>query len=277
MSTTSRERAIYNRTRLLVGDDVMSRLESTSVIIFGIGGVGSWCAEGLVRSGIKKITIVDSDRVCITNVNRQLMATLKTVGMVKTDALRDRLLEINPNADICPVQEIYSDDTAASFDLDRYDYVIDAIDSLKDKMSLLVNASRSKATLFSSMGAACKVDPTKVQVAEFWNVRGCPLGAAIRKKLRQKGLSPAKKFYCVYDEEVLPNLGTGCQTCGTDACMCPKAKNGPGREDLLNHEWCTKKAVINGTTAPVTAIFGMTLAGLVLKDIYRKALAKPNA
>lgn len=267
----SKERAIYNRTRLLVGDWIMERLEGTSVIIFGIGGVGSWCAEGLLRSGIKNITIVDSDRVCITNVNRQLMATLKTIGKVKTDALKERLLEINPAASITSIQEIYSQETADSFDLDSYDYVIDAIDSLKDKMTLLLNASRSKATLFSSMGAACKVDPTKVQVAEFWKVRGCPLGAAIRKKMRQKGVKPSKKFYCVFDDEVLPNLGTECQTCGTDACMCPKATAGPGREDLLNHEWCTKKAVINGTTAPVTAIFGMTLAGLVLKDVYRKA------
>ena len=251
MSGTA-DSAIFNRTRLLVGDGLMDRFAGASVVIFGIGGVGSWCAEGLVRSGIRKLTLVDSDSISATNVNRQLMATTRTIGMVKTDALRERLLEINPSADITSVHETYNEATAPSFDLDGYDYVIDAIDSLKDKMTLLVNASRSKATLFSSMGAACKVDPTKVQVAEFWKVRGCPLGAALRKKMRQKDMLPAKKFLCVYDDQVLPNLGAG-------------------QKELQNNEGCTKKAVINGTTAPVTAIFGMTLAGLVLQDICRKA------
>lgn len=265
------EEAIYNRTSLLVGDEVMKALAKTRVIVFGVGGVGSWCAESLVRSGIINLTIVDSDRVCITNVNRQSMATTRTLGQVKVAALKERLLEINPKASINAVQEIYSEETAQSFDLDSYDYVIDAIDSLKDKASLILRASASKAKLFCAMGAALKIDPTKVKVAEFWNVRGCPLAAAIRKKFRRNKTIPSQKILCVYDEEVLPNRGKA-TSCGTDKCICPKAQDGPGREDLLNHEWCSSKAQINGTTAHITALFGFTLSGLVIQDIYQAYL-----
>ena len=266
------EKAIYNRTELLLGDDVMQRLADTKVIIFGVGGVGSWCAEGLVRSGVTHLTIVDSDRVCITNVNRQLMATTKTVGQVKVDALKAHLLEINPKAEIDAVQAIYCAETADSFDLDSYDYVIDAVDSLKDKVLLILRATASNAKFYCSLGAALKTDPLKVKVAEFWNVRGCPLGAALRKKMKRAGTFPAHKFLCVYDDEVLPNRGH-CQSCGTEKCMCPKAKNGPGDPDLLNHEWCSSKAQINGTTVHITAIFGMTLSGLIIDDIYKKVLS----
>lgn len=265
------EKAIYNRTELLLGDDVMQELSRTRVIIFGVGGVGSWCAEGLVRSGVTHLTIVDSDRVCITNVNRQLMATVKTVGQVKVDALKTHLLEINPKAEIEAVQAIYCSDTADSFDLDSFDYVIDAVDSLKDKALLILRATASKAKFYCSLGAALKTDPLKVKVAEFWNVRGCPLGAALRKKMKRAGTFPSRKFLCVYDDEVLPNRGH-CHTCGTEKCMCPKAQNGPGNPDLLNHEWCSSKAQINGTTVHVTAIFGMTLSGMVIDDIYRRVL-----
>ena len=137
------KKPFFNRTRLLLGDELMQRLDETRVIIFGVGGVGSWCAEGLVRSGIGHLTIVDSDRVCITNVNRQMMATSKTVGMVKVEALKERLLEINPDVEVEPVQAIYSEETAEQFDLDSYDYVVDAIDSLKDKVALILHATRS--------------------------------------------------------------------------------------------------------------------------------------
>ena len=270
------EKAIYNRTELLLGDDVMQVLSGTKVIIFGVGGVGSWCAEGLVRSGVTHLTIVDSDRVCITNVNRQLMATTKTVGQVKVEALKSHLLEINPKAEIEAVQAIYCEDTADQFDLDSYDYVVDAVDSLKDKVHLILHATASKAKFFCSLGSALKTDPLKIKVAEFWNVRGCPLGAALRKKMRRAETFPAKKFLCVYDDEVLPNRGH-CHTCGTEKCMCPKAKNGPGDPDLLNHEWCSSKAQINGTTVHVTAIFGMTISGMIIDDIYHKVLASQKA
>ena len=267
------EKAILNRTTLLVGDAAMERIAAARVIIFGVGGVGSWCAESLVRSGIRRLTIVDSDRVCITNVNRQSMATTRTVGRVKVDALKERLLEINPAADIVAVQEIFSADTADSFHLEEYDYIIDAIDSLKDKLELILRCTQKgqqpTPTFYSSMGAALKMDPTQGKVSEFWQVDGCPLAAVLRRRMRKQKRFPERKFQCVWGPEVLPNLGQA-RSCGTDACMCPKATSGDGRPDLLNHEWCSSKAQINGTTAHITALFGFTLAGLVIQDLYRK-------
>ncbi len=238
---------IFNRTELLLGPDVMEALSQKRVIVFGVGGVGSWCVEGLVRSGISDITIVDSDVVGVTNVNRQLMATSSTVGRVKVEALKNRLFEINPEVRVEAVHKAFNEETVGDLDFDSYDYVIDAVDSLKDKILLLLTASGSKAKLFSSMGAALKIDPTKVKVDEFWQVKGCPLGAAIRKKMRRENTYPSKDFLCVYGDEVLPNRGD---------------------PSLQGKEADSRKAVVNGTTAHVTAIFGMTLAGLVIKDIY---------
>ena len=236
---------IFDRTERLVGEEALKVFADTKVIVFGVGGVGSWCAEGLVRSGIGHLTIVDSDKVCLTNVNRQSMATVRTVGQVKVDALKERLLEINPDADINAVQGVFNSETADEFCLDEYDYVVDAIDSLKDKACLILKASASKAVFYSSMGAALKVDPTRVKVAEFWEVDGCPLGAAIRKKFRKARTFPEKKFLCVYGDEVLPNLGGSDEDCGA-------------------------KAVINGSMVHITAMFGFTLSGLIVQDLYRK-------
>lgn len=262
------EKGLFQRTELLFGSEKMKQIAQLKVIIFGIGGVGSWCAESLVRSGIRKLTIVDSDRVCLTNINRQLHATTATVGQVKTEALKKRLLEINPNAEIEAIQKIYNQDNHPFFNIEQYDYIIDGIDSLSSKIHLIRMATRTNATLFSSMGASLKIDASRIKVGEFWEVDGCPLASKIRKKIR-KGDLPAKKFLCVYSDEVLENKGSG-SSCGTDNCLCPKALSGPGDPDLVNHEWCSKKAVINGTTAHITAIFGFTLAGLVIQDIYHK-------
>ena len=258
--------AIFRRSELLLGNETMELIAQKRVIIFGVGGVGSWCAESLVRSGIRQLTIVDSDRVCITNINRQLMATAKTVGQVKVEALKERLLTINPQAEITALQKIFTQETAASFDIDSYDYIIDAIDSLKDKALLILMACQSKARLFSSMGAALKMDPTRIRVTEFWKVKGDPLARALRKKFKSQGQFPKRKFQCVYSDELLTNRGHNA-TCGTEQCMCPKAKMGPGDPSLLNHEWCSSKAQINGTMAHITAIFGFMLAGLVLQDV----------
>ena len=259
------EQAIFRRTELLLGDELMERLSSKSVIIFGVGGVGSWCAESMVRSGIKHLTIVDSDRVCITNINRQLMATTKTVGQVKVDALKERLLSINPSAEITALQQIFTAETAESFDIGSYDYIIDAIDSLKDKALLILMGTKTKAKFFSSMGAALKLDPTRIKTAEFWKVQGDPLARALRKRFKRDGQYPKRKFMCVYSDELLENKGHNA-TCGTELCMCPKAKNGPGDPNLLNHEWCSSKAQINGTLAHITVIFGFMLAGLVIQN-----------
>lgn len=263
------EKGILKRSELLLGGDMMERLSDVRVIVFGVGGVGSWCAESLVRSGVGHLTIVDSDRICITNINRQAMATTKTVGQVKVDALRERLLSINPSADIDARQQIFCAETAEGFDLDGYDYIIDAIDSLKDKVLLIEMACRSTARLFSSMGAALKLDPTRIRVAEFWKVEGCPLARALRQRFKRLKRKPARKFLCVYSDELLPNMGHDA-TCGTERCLCPKAQSGPGDSALLNHEWCSAKAQINGSLMHITAMFGLTIAGLVLKDIYAK-------
>lgn len=259
------EKGIFQRTELLLGKDSMNKLAQKRVILFGIGGVGSWCAESLVRSGISKLTIVDSDRICVTNINRQLLATTQTVGQVKTEVLKQRLLDINPKAEITALQKIYSKETHDTFQLESYDYIIDAIDSLENKIHLIRKATETDATFFSSMGAALKVDPTRIRVAEFWKVEGCPLGAMLRRKIR-KGEKLQKKFLCVYSDEVLENKGI-VESCGTDKCLCPKSKNGPGDPDLVNHEWCSLKARINGTTSHIPAIFGFTLAGLVIQAI----------
>ncbi|MBP5218588.1 MAG: tRNA threonylcarbamoyladenosine dehydratase [Bacteroidales bacterium] len=244
---------IYGRVRLLLGDDVTSALARTRVIIFGVGGVGSWCAEGLLRSGISDITLVDPDTVSVTNVNRQLMATSRTVGQVKVEALRERLLEIDPQARITALRKVYCEETAGEFDLDSYDYVIDAVDSLKNKTLLILNATAGKARFFCSLGAALKVDPRRIKVAEFWDVRGCPLGAALRKRMKKAGTLPSRPFLCVYDDEVLANRGS------LDDCSAENSS--------------FLKAQVNGSLVHITSIFGMTLAGLVVEDI-RKSVVK---
>ncbi len=263
------EKGIFRRTELLLGNDALLEIENKRVIIFGVGGVGSWCAESLIRTGITHLTIVDSDRICITNINRQLMATTKTVGQVKVDALKQRLLDINPSADITAIQDIYTEETAEKFHIEEYDYIVDAIDSLKDKALLILNATKTDAVLISAMGAALKMDPTKIKVAEFWKVRGCPLGAALRRKFKHNKEFPSKKFKCIYSEELMKNRGVN-KSCGTEKCLCPKAAGGPGREDLLNHEWCTSKAQINGSLAHITAIYGFMISGLIFEDICDK-------
>ena len=262
------EKGIFQRTELLLGKDNMEKVANKKVIIFGLGGVGSWCSESLIRSGIRKLTIVDSDRVCITNVNRQLHATSQTVGQVKAEALNKRLHEINPSAEIEGIQKIYNAANYLDFELETYDFIIDAIDSLSNKVHLIRKATRTNAVFLSSMGASLRLDPTQIRVGEFWQVKGCPFGAKIRKYIR-KGDLPAKEFMCVYSEELLENKGSG-SSCGTDKCLCPKSKNCEGDPELADHEWCTQKAVINGTVAHITAIFGFTLAGLVIQSIYNE-------
>jgi len=243
---------ILGRTLLLLGEEALDKLRNTKVILFGVGGVGSWCAESLIRSGIGHLTIVDSDNVCASNINRQLMATTKTIGLSKVDVLKERLLDINPDADINALMKIYDAESSALFNLDSYDYIVDAIDSLENKIHLIRTATRTKATLFSSMGAALKLDPTKINVTEFWKVKGCPLAAAIRRRIK-KGELPAKKFLCVYSEEVLDNKG----------------KEKPDPQSIVGDTWSSRKAQINGTVSHITAIFGFTLAGILIEDVCR--------
>ena len=177
------------------------------------------------------------------------MATVSTVGQPKVDVLKEMLLDINPSASVKTIQKRFTEASAADFELDSYDYIIDAIDALKDKAALILHAAASRATFFSSMGAACKIDPTRIRVASFWDVRGCPLGSMLRKKLRKANTLPAKDFLCVYDEELLSNRG---------------------EDTALPEELKFDKVSHNGSLAHITAIFGFTLAGLVIQDIYRQ-------
>lgn len=245
---------IFNRSERLLGSRAMEALAATRVIIFGVGGVGSWTAEALARSGVGHVTMVDADRVAVTNINRQAEADISTVGQVKVEAMCDRLLRLSPGLDVKGVETEYDKATAGDFDLEGYDYVIDAIDSLSAKALLIGNATAARRpVLFSSMGAALKLDPTRVSVAEFWKVTGCPLGAALRRRFRKSGDFPRRKFKCVYSPELLANLGDACES---DTAM---------RFD---------KVAVNGSMCHITAIFGMTLAGLVIEDVVNKN--KPN-
>lgn len=237
---------IFNRTELLVGSETMERYRNTRVILFGVGGVGSWCAEGLIRSGIGHLTIIDADVVDITNINRQLMATTATIGQPKVEVLKQRLLEINPEADIVARNEMFSPENATDFDLDGYDYVIDAIDSLRCKLELILIATQKGRTFkfFSAMGAALKMDSTQVRVSEFWEVDGCPLAALLRRRMRQQKRFPGRKFRCVWSPEVI----RGAATTTTDTGLFHKAQT-------------------NGSMVHITAIMGFTIAGMVLNDI----------
>ena len=237
---------LFSRTALLMGDDAMRRLADARVIVFGVGGVGSWCAEALVRSGVGHITIVDPDCVDVSNINRQLPATVATVGRPKVEVLRERFLDINPEVDIVARRERFTAETAESFAVSGYDYVIDAIDSLADKMELILRCTkkdkqgpdegecRPRPLFFSSMGAARKIDPLQVRVTEFWRVDGCPLAASLRKRMRRAQCYPERKFLCVWSPERI------------------------------------EAAQPKGTLMPVTATFGLTLASLVLQDLAQQ-------
>lgn len=247
---------LFQRTGLLFGDSFLPQAASKKVIIFGLGGVGSWCAEMLVRSGITQLTIVDADIVAGSNINRQLPATTTTVGRPKVEVMLERLQAINPAAEIKAIQKIYSEETHAFFELDRYEYVIDAIDSLEHKVHLLQQTCRTKATLFASMGAALKTDPLKIRVAEFNQVRGCPLAAAVRRRIRMKG-GVDRKFQCVFSEEQFKNRGIAEQPAAADT-------DEEGTNPYSEHKR------INGTTSYMPAMFGMTLASLVIRDILKQ-------
>ena len=244
------QKEMFSRSERLLGNAGMERLRSVRAIVFGVGGVGSWVAEGLARTGVVHLTIVDSDVVAVSNINRQLPATTLTVGMPKVEALKQHLLEVNPEAQITALNAIYCADNAASFSLEAYDYIIDCIDSLEHKVSLILHATSLPAQFYSSMGAALKMDPTRISVAEFWKVKGCPLAAALRRRIKKKGTFPKKKFKCVYSEELLENRTSEAEVAGG--------------------MWDAQKAQINGSLMHITAIYGLTLAGLIIQDIANK-------
>lgn len=243
----------FSRSVTLLGPNAFERLTKARVILFGVGGVGSWCAESLIRTGVQHLTIVDSDVVVPSNLNRQLMATHDTIGQAKVEALRQRLLSINPEADITARQEAYTAATAESFALETYDYIIDAIDSLAEKAHLILHATSTKARFYSAMGAALKLDPTRVRVDEFWKAKGCPLARALRNRFKRDKTFPAKKFRCVYSDEV-----------GQNYALPETSETSP------SGMWDEKKAQINGSLSHVVAVWGFTLASLLVRDCIDK-------
>ncbi len=256
----------FHRAELLLGSAAQDALAKTRVILFGVGGVGSWCAEALIRSGVGHLTMVDNDVVCVTNVNRQLQATVKNVGQSKVEALKDRLLSIIPGADVRAINAVYNQTTRDSFDLQCYDYVIDAIDSLSHKVDLIATAMDLGVTLYSAMGAACKLDASAIKVDSIWNSKGCKLASIVRKQLRRRGVTG--DCLCLYSEEFVPS-GESTTACGSAHCFCPKKLDEDGNE-ISSDVWCHTKAQINGSLVHITGAYGFHLAGLVIQDIYKK-------
>ena len=223
---------MFSRSTALLGKESMALLQSKRVILFGIGGVGSWCAECLIRTGLTHLTIVDGDTVQASNLNRQLPATQATLGMPKVEALKARLLEINPDAEIEARYEMVNGEWLMVNGLEGYDYVIDAIDSVADKTDLLLYASRLKGVkIFSSMGAALRFDPTQVTTGELMSIKGDALAKAVRARMKRLDRHPSKKIRCVYSTEQA-------QKCET-----------------------------RGSLMQVTAVFGLTLASMVIGDL----------
>ena len=219
---------MFTRTIQLLGEEGFRALQNARVILFGVGGVGGWCAEALLRTGIGHLTIVDFDKVDTTNLNRQVVSTHNNIGQSKVFEMQKRLLSIAPHADIQAIEQQYNADTADTFELAQYDIVVDAIDMVECKALLLYRATQAGCKVYSSMGAGRKTDPQKIRTAEFWKVQGCPLARALRTKIKKTGLLPASKIQCVYSEEISSD---------------------------------------QGTLAPVVGVFGMTLASMVTNDL----------
>ena len=235
---------LFQRLSLITGETGLEKLARTKVLVFGAGGVGSWAAEALVRSGIGKIGIIDSDTVCASNVNRQAEATTLTIGHPKADALKKRLLEINPDCEVTAWNELFCRENAETFGIESADYVIDAIDTVNHKLDLIETVCNAGAALFSSMGMALKMDPSQIKIASIWNTSGCPLARLVRHGLRKRGFS--SNFTVVYSDE--PEKRASFAAYNT-ALPTPCEK----------HE--------NGSAVTVTAGAGFLLASLVLRGI----------
>lgn len=245
-----------SRIESLVGEAAMERLAGLRIAVFGVGGVGSVCAECLVRSGACNLTLVDSDCVAESNINRQLPAFVSTVGRPKVDVLAERFADINPDAKITAVQTLYSMEDRSRFDFTQFDVVVDAIDSLAHKIDLLATAAEAGCKVFCSLGAAGKLDPTQVRTASIWQTKGCPLGKLVRNGLRKREF--AGDFMAVYSEE--PSLVAG----GKNASGEGSAAQGPEVE--LEVHGNSRKAAILGSAMPVTAAFGLALGSLVIRS-----------
>lgn len=244
----------FSRTELIFGQKSMERLRQSRVAVFGIGGVGGYAVEALVRSGIGTIDLIDDDRVCLTNLNRQIFATHKTIGQYKIDAAEERIHDISPQTVVNKFRCFYMPESAGQFDFSKYDYVIDAIDTVTAKLALVEQADRARVPIISSMGAGNKVDPTALKVADIYETRVCPLARVMRHELRKRGV---QKLKVVYSEEppVRPvrDLEISCR----NHCICPPE----------TARKCTERRDIPGSNAFVPSAAGLIIAGEVIKDL----------
>ena len=244
----------FSRTELLLGKDAMERLASSRVAVFGIGGVGGYVCEALVRSGVGAIDLVDDDRVCLTNLNRQLIATRKTVGRLKTEVMQERLQEINPNVKVQLHTCFFLPENAGSFSFADYDYVVDAVDTVSAKLALVEQCARTHTPIISCMGAGNKLDPTAFRVADIYETRVDPLARVMRRELKKRGI---RKLKVVYSEEQplrpIEDMAISCRA----HCICP-----PGTK-----RHCTDRRDIPGSIAFVPSVAGLILAGEVVKDL----------
>ncbi len=247
----------FSRTELLFGKEAMEQLAASRVAVFGIGGVGGYTVEALVRSGIGTVDLIDDDKICLTNLNRQIYATRKTVGKYKVDVAAERIVEINPDAVVNTYKTFYTPETAEQFDFTQYDYIVDAIDTVTGKLALVMNANAAGTPIISSMGAGNKVDPTAFEVTDIYKTSVCPLARVMRYELKRRGI---KKLKVVYSKEqpLTPSddMTISCRT----HCICPP---GTARK-------CTQRRQVPGSNAFVPSVVGLIIAGEVIKDLIKK-------
>lgn len=244
----------FSRTELLLGSEGMERLAQARVAVFGIGGVGGYTVEALVRSGIGAIDLIDDDRVCLTNINRQIYATRKTVGQYKVDVAAKRIAEINPKTVVRTYRTFYTPETSSQFDFHDYDYVVDAIDTVTGKIELVMNAQAADTPIISSMGAGNKLDPTAFEVTDIYKTSVCPLARVMRRELKNRGV---KKLKVVYSKEKpMTPVETQENSCSTH-CICPPEAA----------RTCTVRRQIPGSVAFVPSVVGLIIAGEIIKDL----------
>ena len=246
----------FSRTELLLGKEAMEKLNNSKVAIFGIGAVGGYTAEALVRSGVGTRDLIDDDKVCLTNINRQIFATRKTVGKYKVDVAEERLHDINPDVIINTHKTFYMPDTAEQFDFSQYDYIVDAIDTVTGKITLVVNADKSGTPIISSMGAGNKLDASAFEVADIYSTSVCPLARVMRTELRKRKIKSLKVVYSK-EKPITPvdDMAISCK----QHCICPP---GTARK-------CTQRRQVPGSTAFVPSVVGLIIAGEVVKDLIR--------
>lgn len=247
----------FSRTELLFGKEAMDKLAGSKVAVFGIGGVGGYVCEALVRSGIGAFDLIDDDKVCLTNLNRQIIATRSTVGKYKTDVMRDRMLDINPNVEVEVHKCFFLPENADDFPWDSYDYVVDAVDTVTAKIALVMKCKEKNIPIISSMGAGNKLDGSQFKVADIYKTKVCPLAKVMRRELKKRGI---RKLKVVYSEEIptrpIEDMAISC----INNCICP-----PGAE----HK-CTERRDIPGSVAFVPSVAGLIIAGEVAKDLIRR-------